>query len=82
MENHPEHARDSHWRESSMGDELMTLDFDGNPFSNITIQAMADMGYEVDSSQAEAYRVPRQAAKVVAAPPTPFCRVIQPPPKW
>ena len=55
------------------------LDFDGNPFSNITIQAMADMGYEVDSSQAEAYRVPRQAAKVVAAPPgSPWATPVRP----
>ena len=33
------------------------------PLSNITIQALADMGYTVDASQAEAYSVPEPGAE-------------------
>ena len=51
---------DSHWRESVLDDELMTPrhDGDGDALSAITIQAMADMGYHVDLSQAESYTLP------------------------
>ena len=51
---------DSHWRESVLDDELMTPRHDGggDALSAITIQAMADMGYHVDLSQAESYVLP------------------------
>ena len=35
------------------------------------------MGYEVDYSQADAYRIPRAAAKSVAHP-TGWCEVLEP----
>ena len=53
-------SQDSHWRESVMDNELMTPFFGGGsaPLSAITVQAMADMGYQVDASQAETYVLP------------------------
>ncbi len=80
LENDPDYSRDSHWRERAMGGELMTSTTDAeNPLSLITIQAMADMGYEVDVSEAESYSVPRVSAKVTTAGKRPFCQVIRPP---
>ena len=55
-------AADSHWRENVLDDELMTTRFSRllphNPLSAITIQAMADIGYRVDVTQAESYTLP------------------------
>jgi hypothetical protein len=51
----------SHWRESVMTNELMTgfIDSPGpNPLSAITIEAMADLGYTVDVSQADLWPTP------------------------
>ena len=50
----------SHWRGSVLGSELMTpsLSSGQTPFSAITIQAMADLGYTVDASQADSYQLP------------------------
>ena len=61
---------DSHWRESVLDHELMTPFQNGgvlDPLSAITIQSLADMGYAVDVSLAEPYRLPGAAA--VAADP-------------
>ena len=61
-----------HWRGSVFGDELMTAsvrpDLDGSmPLSAITIQSLADHGYEVNVGQADEYRLPGPAsAKPVA----------------
>ena len=52
---------DHHWRESVLGDELMTslFDFDeAAPLSAVTIQALADIGYVVDVTQADPYTLP------------------------
>ena len=58
----------------------MTSQFDvGQSMSAITIQAMADMGYEVDVNEAKSYSVPRVSAKVTTASKRPFCQVIRPP---
>ena len=75
LENNPDYSRDSHWRESVMDGEIMTSVLDVvAPMSAITIQAMADMGYTVDASEAESYNVPLVAAKVTAAArERPFC---------
>ena len=55
----------SHWRKSVFGNEGMTLTFnlgDDLPFSAITLQAMADLGYySVDVSLADDYRLPSAA---------------------
>ena len=82
-------GRGAHWRESILGSEIMTYGGDENePLSAITIQALADLGYEVDPSRAEPYQVPA-AAKVVAGEPRWRCGVgrirggqIHPPPPW
>ncbi len=50
----------SHWRESVLGNELMTgwLDAGASPLSAITVQSLADMGYTVDASGADSYTLP------------------------
>jgi len=56
---------DGHWRKSVFGTELMTRNInphdESNPLSEITIQALADLGYTVDASLAEPYRLPTAA---------------------
>ena len=60
----------SHWRKSVFGDELMcpsSYSSDNRPLSTVTIQSLADIGYRVDVTQADAYRVPEPAsAKLVS----------------
>lgn len=50
----------SHWKESVFANELMTgfLNDAFNPFSAMSIQALADMGYGVDVQQSNDYRLP------------------------
>ena len=50
----------SHWRESTFDNELMTgtLDLGANPLSRLSIASLADMGYRVDLSRADAYSLP------------------------
>ena len=50
-------TRDSHWRESTFGDELMTgyVSYGSNPLSRMSIASLADMGYHVDLARADAY---------------------------
>ena len=65
-------AADSHWRENVLDDELMTTRFNRllphNPLSAITIQAMADIGYRVDVTQAESYKGPFVTPFAASAP--------------
>jgi hypothetical protein len=53
-------TRDSHWRQSVLGDELMTGYLSGsvNPLSVITIGALMDIGYQVNFGAADAYVLP------------------------
>ncbi len=54
-------SQDSHWRESVFQSELMTSrigDAVTHPLSTITIQSLADIGYSVDVTQADAYTLP------------------------
>ncbi|NNF39136.1 MAG: hypothetical protein HKN71_10740, partial [Gemmatimonadetes bacterium] len=49
-----------HWRESVMDRELMTPFIDSgvdNPLSIISVQSLADLGYEVSNDAADAYTV-------------------------
>ncbi len=64
-------SSDSHWRESVFEAELMTpfLTLGREPLSRITIESMADLGYEVNLSAAESYRVTGSAAPDAAAKP-------------
>jgi hypothetical protein len=50
-------TRDSHWRESIFGNELMTgyLNNSANPLSAVTIASMQDLGYTVNTFAAEPY---------------------------
>ena len=63
----PDH---SHWREDVFGLEGMTPELTlsaSNPFSAITLQAMADVGYIVDLSLADDYQLPNTVPPDVAA---------------
>ena len=56
-------TRNGHWRASVFGNELMIRYLgETTPLSAITIQSLADLGYKVDASQADAYRLPDAAA--------------------
>ena len=62
LENTHTDSRNSHWRESAMGNELMTpllQTGESNPFSAITIKALADMGHRVDAATADTYSLPQ-----------------------
>ncbi|HUF65316.1 MAG TPA: hypothetical protein VMM17_05010 [Gemmatimonadaceae bacterium] len=50
----------SHWRESTFGNELMTgfLNAGGNHLSTMTIGALADLGYSVNYAPRDEYGVP------------------------
>ena len=53
---------DRHWRNSVMGDEVMSSEHHihaaaGLPLSAITVQSMATLGYEVDVTMADPYTV-------------------------
>ena len=67
----------SHWREAVLALELMTpLQHLGvaEPLSALTIQSLADIGYEVDATLAEPYRLPSAdlARAIEAAPKIPY----------
>lgn len=53
-------TRNSHWRESVFGPELMSgfVASGHNPLSALTVASLADLGYAVDIAQAEAYALP------------------------
>ena len=73
---------DSHWRESVLDTELMTP-FLGEeevafPFSAITIQSMADIGYRVDDSQADAYTLPSTVPLASEDPSAVTCNITHP----
>ena len=64
-------APNSHWRQNMLHDELMSVS-GGGALSAITVQALADLGYEVDVSRADPYTLPgadrAPAADAEAAP--------------
>lgn len=68
----PAESDSSHWRGSVFGDELMIASIRTDlkeplPLSKVTIQSLADLGYQVDVGQADQYRLPDPAgAKPVA----------------
>ena len=53
-------TRDSHWRESTFGSELMTgfLSGNSNPISKVTVASLADIGYVVDMNAADPFVLP------------------------
>ncbi len=57
-------SRDSHWRESALGRELMTTRIDrnvANPLSILTVGSMADIGYGVNLSAADSFGLGRSS---------------------
>ena len=70
-------VQDVHWRSSVFGNELMTFGVSSSySLSAITIQSLADMGYTVDVTQADAYTVSSssftrdvRASKDIPVPP-------------
>ncbi|MBL0938842.1 MAG: hypothetical protein IBJ03_08100 [Gemmatimonadaceae bacterium] len=53
-------SRDSHWRESVFGRELMTPSLNSNvanPLSRITVGSLQDLGYQVNLAAADVYSV-------------------------
>lgn len=62
-------TRDSHWRESVFGNEIMTgfINAGANPISRVTIGSMQDLGYVVNLDAAEPYSLPSPAAAVGSA---------------
>ncbi|WP_420461612.1 Ig-like domain-containing protein [Candidatus Palauibacter sp.] len=53
--------RNAHWRETVLRTELMTPSVrvgGSSPLSAITIQSLADLGYSVDTTAADPYRLP------------------------
>ncbi len=65
-------ALDAHWRESVFGAELMTTSVviadPAEPLSAVTIASLADIGYEVDYSQAQSYLLPTALSSRKAGP--------------
>lgn len=68
----------SHWRESTFGNELMTGFINGgkNPLSIMTIKSLEDLGYTVDVTTADPYTPPlafnlRAAGSAADPSPTP-----------
>ena len=62
-------SQDSHWRESVLEHELMTPNVGDalvQPLSAITIQSLADVGYVVDVTQADAYTLPSTSTSKIA----------------
>ena|GEM_PF-6407301 len=57
-------TRDSHWREATFNNELMTgwLNSGTNPLSRITAASLADLGYEVNLAAADSYNKPTGTA--------------------
>ncbi len=71
-------SRDGHWRESVFGSELLSPSVAPGqlqPLSAITIQALADMGYEADVSRAEAYALPTISPVFAPSPAGPGGRL-------
>jgi len=58
-------TRNSHWRESIFGNELMSGFLAGrrNPLSLITVASLADLGYRVDLERAEPYDLPGKSPR-------------------
>jgi Leishmanolysin len=70
---------ESHWRESILGNELMTGFLNAtanNPLSRLTIAAMADLGYSVSIDAADAYALPNAAQLRSLSAQQPFGQIV------
>jgi Leishmanolysin/FG-GAP-like repeat len=70
-------TRNSHWRESTFDNEIMTgwIDAGANPLSRMTIASLEDFGYAVNYAAADAYNIPG-----LSPPPPPSSPPPPPPP--
>lgn len=61
-------TRDSHWRESTFNNEIMTgyINSGANPLSRITVASLADLGYTVNMAVADTYTPPASSSNLVA----------------
>ncbi|HSM17497.1 MAG TPA: leishmanolysin-related zinc metalloendopeptidase, partial [Gemmatimonadales bacterium] len=62
-------TRDSHWRESTFGNELMTgfINAGSNPLSEVTTAGMQDIGYAVNLGSSDGYTLANPNALVAPA---------------
>ena len=61
----------SHWREATLKAELMTPNLDAgvaNPLSLITVQSLADMGWSVNTGEAESFSLTPPPPAAIRAP--------------
>lgn len=69
-------TRDSHWRETTFRTELMTGFIEpvnvSMPLSAMTIQSFADLGYSVNASGADTYKIPGTAIRFADDPAETF----------
>ena len=63
---------DGHWRESVFRNELMSgfIAAPNNPLSRLTVASLLDLGYDVDFSKAEPYKLPDLLAVAAAGATT------------
>ena len=63
---------DGHWRESVFRNELMSgfIAAPNNPMSRMTVASLQDLGYDVDFSKAEPYKLPNLLAAAAAGATT------------
>lgn len=61
-------TRDSHWRESTFNNEIMTgyINAGSNPTSRITVASLADLGYTVNMAAADTFMRPGSASAVTS----------------
>ena len=64
-------SRDSHWRESVFGNELMTgfLNLGTSPLSRVTVASLADLGYSVNLGAADFYIPPSSLTGLLSSAP-------------
>ena len=64
----------AHWRSSVLSGEIMVPSFSSvDALSAITLQALSDLGYSVDLSEADPYVLPSPTAAKPVADELPFC---------
>jgi Leishmanolysin len=63
-------TRDSHWRETTFRNELMSgfIAAPSNPLSRVTVASLADLGYQVDLAAADPYTLPDQQVALQGEP--------------
>jgi hypothetical protein len=74
-------TRDSHWRESTFKNELMTgfINPGINPLSRLSIASLADMTYRVDLNEANSYQLSALTAALKSASADDYGEMLRPP---